>query len=48
MFWNVGGVARVAGYGGVDRAILLALKYHGQERNAEYLAAWLAGWSGRG
>ena len=49
-FWNVGGVARVGRYEDVDRTLLLALKYRGQARNAEFLAEWLeaaiqaAGW----
>jgi ComF family protein len=36
--WNVAGVARVGLYPNAMRALLLGLKYQGQERNASYLA----------
>jgi ComF family protein len=41
-YWNVAGVARVGLYEPTLRAVLLDLKYRGQERNAEYLADHLA------
>jgi ComF family protein len=41
-YWNVAGVARVGTYPAALRALLLGLKYHGQERNASYLADRLA------
>jgi ComF family protein len=41
-FWNVAGVARVSAYEPAIRPIVLGLKYRGQERNAHYLAEWLA------
>ncbi len=41
-FWNVAGVARVGVYEPALRALLLGLKYHGRERNADYLAGRLA------
>ena len=41
-FWNVAGVARVSTYEPTIRSIVLGLKYRGQERNAHYLAEWLA------
>ena len=42
-FWNVAGIARVGLYQDQLQALLSGLKYRrGRERNAEYLANWLA------
>jgi ComF family protein len=41
-YWNVAGVARVGTYPDALRALLVGLKYHGQERAASYLADRLA------
>lgn len=40
--WNVAGVARVGVYEPALRVPLVGLKYHGRERNADYLADWMA------
>lgn len=40
--WNVAGVARVGVYEPALRGPLVSLKYRGHERNADYLAEWMA------
>src|SRR5262245_23348064 len=41
-FWNIAGIVRVGTYDPPLRGMLLALKYSGRERNADFLAGLLA------